>query len=181
MDLVFCSDAYLNSKASKKYDTKGFIYKLKAFLQKNDFIFGDNIELITKARVPLCKYLDNATGLRVDVSFENLSGLTAVDTFLRWKDMYPAMPIIVTIVKHFLAMRGLNEPVNGGIGGFSVTCMVMSMLQMMPEVQARAMAPGCNLGEMLLEFFDLYGNRFDYKTTAIRVSPPSYVPKVSLT
>jgi non-canonical poly(A) RNA polymerase PAPD5/7 len=76
-------------------------------------------------------------------------------------------------------MRGLNEPVNGGIGGFSVTCLVVSLLQNMPQVQSGSMIPEHHLGEILMEFLDLYGNQFNYEHTAIQLNPPGYIPKVS--
>jgi non-canonical poly(A) RNA polymerase PAPD5/7 len=75
-------------------------------------------------------------------------------------------------------MRGLNEPVNGGIGGFSVICLVVSLLQLMPQVQSGTMIPEHNLGEILMEFLDLYGNQFDSVTNAIVLKPPGYVNKV---
>jgi non-canonical poly(A) RNA polymerase PAPD5/7 len=138
-----------------------------------------SIEVIAHARIPLVKFVDKLTGLKVDVSFENLGGVTAVDTFLSWKAQYPAMPILVTVIKHFLLMRGLNEPVNGGIGGFSVICLVVSMLQLMPQVQSRSLIPEHNLGEMLMEFFELYGKQFQYDTNAISLTRPiGYVRKV---
>jgi non-canonical poly(A) RNA polymerase PAPD5/7 len=177
MDLVLCSDSYLNG-GRPKYGTKTALFRLRANLQHNRVAHRNEFELILHAKVPLVKYIDRRTGLKMDVSFENLTGLTAIDTFLAWKEQYPAMPILVTLIKHFLMMRGLNEPVNGGIGGFSVTCLVVSMMQMMPEVQSRSMNTAHHLGDLLMEFFDLYGNRFNYKTTAISLNPPKYIPKV---
>ncbi|KAA8576780.1 hypothetical protein EYC84_006837 [Monilinia fructicola] len=111
------------------------------------------------------------------MSFENDTGLIANKTFQEWKAQFPAMPILVTIIKHLLAMRGLNEPVNGGIGGFSVTCLVVSLLQNMPQVKSGTMIPEHHLGEILMEFFDLYGNEFNTSTTGISVNPPKLFSK----
>jgi len=91
------------------------------------------------------------------------------------------MPILVTVIKHLLAMRGLNEPVNGGIGGFSVICLVVSLLQLMPQVQSRTMISEHHIGEVLMEFFDLYGNQFNVITTGIQFDPPGYIPKSEIT
>ena len=140
---------------------------------------GD-VELIRGAKVPLVKFIDSRTGLKVDVSFENTTGLKAIETFRYWKKQYPAMPVLVTLIKHFLAMRGLNEPVNGGIGGFSVICLVVSMLQQMPDIQSRSKNGEHYYGDLLMDFFDLYGNRFNYQTMAISLNPPGYIPKVSV-
>jgi non-canonical poly(A) RNA polymerase PAPD5/7 len=180
MDLVVCSASYMRGGPPTYLSAKSWLYKFQKFLTMQKLADSDSIEVISHARIPLVKYVDKLTGLRVDVSFENLGGVSAVDTFLSWKKQYPAMPILVTIIKHFLLMRGLNEPVNGGIGGFSVICLVVSMLQLMPPVQSRSLIPEHHLGEMLLEFFELYGRQFQYDTNAISLTRPiGYIRKVS--
>ncbi|EXF73737.1 hypothetical protein CFIO01_07365 [Colletotrichum fioriniae PJ7] len=176
MDLVICERSWLNGAHSNFFGIKA-LRSFGKFLSSKRLTHYNSMEFIAGAKVPLVKYIDTETGLRVDISFDRLDGPQAVKTFIEWKKQYPAMPIIVTMVKHFLAMRGLNEPVNGGIGSFTVTCMVVSMLQLMPSVQSRNLTPDHHLGQMLMEFFDLYGNRFDYVNTAIRLSPPGYVHK----
>lgn len=180
MDLVVCSASYMRGGPPTYLSAKSWLYKFQKFLTMQKVADSDSIEVIAHARIPLVKFVDKLTGLKVDVSFENLGGVTAVDTFLSWKAQYPAMPILVTVIKHFLLMRGLNEPVNGGIGGFSVICLVVSMLQLMPHVQSRNLLPEHHLGEMLLEFFELYGRQFQYETNAISLTRPiGYIRKVS--
>lgn len=177
MDLVVCSKNWLRGGLSQ-FPNPGSLHKFKAFLVNSGLAEPSSLVVIAKARVPLVKYVDTTTGLQVDISFDKPDGPAAVGTFLDWKRTHPALSALVTIIKHFLVMRGLNEPVNGGIGSFSVSCMVMSMLQLMPEIQSGNLIPEHHLGQMLLEFFDLYGNRFDYLNTAIRVKPAGYVAKV---
>lgn len=179
MDLVICSDQFLRG-GSPLLSAKSYLYKLRAYLTKNNVPHGNDVDLIIGAKVPLVKYIDEATGLRVDISFENLTGIDAIDTFMEWKKQYPAMPTLVAIIKHFLCMRGLNEPVNGGIGGFSVICMVVNLFNNWPEVQSGTLNPRHHLGESLMRFFRLYGKEFDYETTAISMNPPRFVPKHSV-
>lgn len=171
---------------SKEFRTRGrivygnsFLWKLGNFLTKSDLVLPGSLEVIKGAKVPLVKYVDKLTGLRVDISFENDTGLVANETFQQYKKQYPAMPILVTVIKHLLAMRGLNEPVNGGIGGFSVICLVVSLLQHMPQVQSKNMVAEHHLGEMLMEFLTLYGDNFNVTTTGIQLKPPAYFSKVS--
>ncbi|KAJ0109802.1 topoisomerase TRF4 [Diaporthe amygdali] len=173
MDLVLCSDAVLSGGNTMPVGLNQ-LKKFRDYLRSSRVAVHNNFEMISKARVPLVKYVDSNTGLKVDISFENPSGVIAIQTFRAWREQYPVMPILVTVIKQFLLMRGLNEPVNGGIGGFSVICMVVSMLQMMPQVQSGDMVPERNLGSLLMHFFDLYGNRFNYKITALRLNPPGY-------
>ncbi|EPE08598.1 poly rna polymerase cid14 [Ophiostoma piceae UAMH 11346] len=176
MDIVMCSTQFLGNRPPV-FSKKGHLFKFGSFLCQNRLAEREHLEHITKAKVPLVKYIDLKTGLKVDVSFENMNGVVANKTFADWKKQFPEMPILVTMIKQFLAMRGLNEPVNGGIGGFSVICLVVSMLQMMPPMQSKDMVGQNHLGDLLMHFFDLYGNKFNYEATAISLNPPGYIPK----
>ncbi|KAL2265961.1 hypothetical protein VTJ83DRAFT_5313 [Remersonia thermophila] len=180
MDMVFMSDSYFRGGLAK-YHTKSFMFRFRSNLISHGIAWNDEIELITRAKVPLVKFIENKTGLKIDVSFENSTGVTAINTFKAWRDQYPGMPALVTLIKHFLMMRGLNEPVNGGIGGFSVICLVVSMLQMMPEVQSGNLDTRHHLGQLLLRFFDLYGNKFNYERVAISLNPPRWIAKNKVT
>ncbi|KAI0019171.1 hypothetical protein F4780DRAFT_747987 [Xylariomycetidae sp. FL0641] len=176
MDIAFCSKRFLQGGAPK-YDKKSSLFGLKAHLLRHNVAFNNEIEVISQAKVPLVKFADEATSLKVDISFEKLDGQLAIDTFLAWKEQYPVMPIIASVIKHFLLMRGLNEPVNGGIGGFSVICMVVNLLNQMPQVQSRSMVPEHHTNEVLMEFLHFYGFCFEYERVAIRMNPPGYIPK----
>lgn len=179
MDMVVCSASFMRGGPPTYTSARSWLYKFQKFLVAQRVADHDNIEIIAHARIPLVKFVDRLTGLKVDVSFENLGGVDAIDTFLKWKDQYPSLPILVTVIKHFLLMRGLNEPVNGGIGGFSVICLIVSMLQLMPQVQSHSLIPEHHLGEMLLEFFELYGRHFRHDLNAISLTRPvGYIKKV---
>lgn len=178
IDVVVVSDGFLNGGTRTVCQSKSQLYSFAHHLQNVALAEHDSFEVIPKAKVPLIKFIDRITGLRVDVSFENSTGLIANKTFDHWKQQYPAMPILVTIIKQFLMMRGLNEVVHGGLGGFSVTCLVTSLLQNMPHVQTGEIIPEHHLGEMLIEFLDFYGNQLDIARTGIMLNPPGYFDKV---
>ncbi|KAI1271989.1 hypothetical protein F5Y07DRAFT_323372 [Xylaria sp. FL0933] len=175
MDIAICSQGFIDGRYPI-YDKKKFLYHMKYHLESNKVAFRNTVEPIARAKVPLLKYTDDYTGLKVDISFEKMDGYKAIDTFRKWKAQYPAMPPIVAIIKHFLLMRSLNEPVNGGIGGFSVICMVVHVLQMMPQIQSGSMTDD-HLGQVLMQFLDYYGNLFNYKQVAITMNPPGTVNK----
>jgi non-canonical poly(A) RNA polymerase PAPD5/7 len=86
---------------------------------------------------------------------------------------------LLTVIKQFLAMRGLNEVYLGGLGSFSVTCLIVSMFQMHPGAASGRMDPRRHLGVMLLEFLELYGKSFNTETLGICVDSrkPSYFRK----
>ncbi|KAJ4150409.1 hypothetical protein LMH87_011161 [Akanthomyces muscarius] len=119
MDIVVCSASFMRGGPPTYLGAKNWLYKFQKFLVAQRVADSDAIQVIAHARIPLVKFVDKFTGLRVDISFENLGGVNAIETFVKWKQLYPSMPILVTVIKHYLLMRGLNEPVNGGIGSKS--------------------------------------------------------------
>ncbi|KAL9003164.1 MAG: hypothetical protein Q9188_003951 [Gyalolechia gomerana] len=177
MDLVVISSTFRKSGQRTACQSSGTMHKFAYQLEKTGLATSGSAQVIFHAKVPIIKFIDQMTGIHVDVSFENETGLVANETFSAWKHQYPAMPILTTLVKQFLKMRGLGEVVNGGLGGFSVTCLVTSLLQNLPRVQSGEMVPEQNLGEILIEFLDLYGNQFDLARTGISMDPPCFYDK----
>lgn len=179
MDIVINSDAFRSTGQGVICQTKNKLHKFGQFIRGSRMAQEGSVEVIASAKVPIIKFVDRVTAIKVDVSFESDTGLVANDTFSVWKRQYPAVPIIVAVIKQFLMMRGLNEVQYGGLGGFSVTCLVVSLLQNMPRVQDGSLTPEQNLGEVLIEFLDFYGNRIDTSRTGIMMNPPGYFDKVS--
>lgn len=178
MDLVVISSTFRRLGQRAACQSQSQMFQFAHHLEKAGVAAHGSTQVIFKAKVPLVKFVDQMTGIQVDVSFENETGLVANETFNAWKQQFPAMPILTTVIKQFLKMRDLSEVVNGGLGGFSVTCLVTSLLQNLPRVQSGEIIPEQHLGEMLLEFFDLYGNQFDLARTGISMNPPGYYDKV---
>ena len=178
MDVVVISDSFQSSRQKIVCQSKRQLYRFSDFMESSGIAQQGSVEVIATAKVPLVKFVDRVTAIKVDVSFENDTGVIANDTFALWKKQFPAMPLLVTIIKQFLMMRGMNEVQHGGLGGFSVTCLVTSLLQNMPRVQNGELIPEQNLGEILIEFLDFYGNQFDTTRTGITMDPPGYFDKV---
>jgi non-canonical poly(A) RNA polymerase PAPD5/7 len=178
MDLVAVSPRYLQSGQKVFCQSNSKMHKLGQYLQNRKVAMDGTLTVITKAKVPIIKFTDRDTDIKVDISFENDTGLVANKTFAEWKEKYPAMPVIVVLIKQMLAMRGLNEVYLGGLGGFSIICLVVSMMQHMPELQSGNMDAQLHYGELLLNFLDLYGNKFNLQSTGITMNPPSYYDKI---
>ncbi|KAL1616723.1 hypothetical protein SLS56_011317 [Neofusicoccum ribis] len=177
MDLVLLSKQFFrNGQGSFQ---KKDLYKVSSVLERDGISQPGATEVVAKARVPIVKLVDRVTGLKVDISFDNQTGIVANKTFQEWKKIYSAMPVIATLVKQFLAMRGLNEVYTGGLGGFSVICLVVSLIHTMPVRQSNNHTADSDFGELLLNFFDLYGNKFNLNTTRISLNPIEYVVKGS--
>ena len=177
MDVVVVSKSFRESGIKSACQTNTRMRKFGNYLESTVAERG-SVDCIVGAKVPIIKFVDRVTAIRVDLSFENDTGIIANNTFALWKRQFPAMPILVTVIKQFLMMRGMNDVATGGLGGFSVTCLVTSLLQNMPRVQTGEVIPEQHLGEMLIEFLDFYGNQLDISRTGISMNPPGYFDKV---
>ena len=176
MDLVFLRSSFRGTRFSsngKLAKPKIEIVNTFAKFIRNKGLALGMVKPILHAKVPIIKFVERVSGLKVDLSFDNDTGVIANETFHKWKIQYPAMPILVSVIKHFLMMRGLNDVAFGGLGGFSIICLVTSFVQHFPSTSQPQ-----NLGLMLLELFNLYGNLFNRHDVAIRLDPPTYISKV---
>jgi non-canonical poly(A) RNA polymerase PAPD5/7 len=172
MDLVYLTRRFKPGDLPSKKSTRELVHAGATFLKRCGIAQGPVVP-ISGAKVPIIKFVDRISGLKIDLTFDNDTGVVAIDTFHKWKREYPIMPIIVSVVKQYLLIRGLNDVATGGLGGFSTICLVTSLLQHLPITQRPA-----NVGDVLVEFFNYYGNVFDKKSTIIRLDPPAYLNKV---
>ena len=178
MDLVVMSSSYRNHGEKSICQSKTAIRRFAGFIERSGIAKPRSVDFILSAKVPLVKFVHRVTRIRIDISFENATGPNGVRVYREWTRSFPAMPILVAVIKQFIMMRGCNEVQHGGLGGFTVTCLVTSLLQNLPRVQARELIPEEHLGEMLLEFLDFYGNQFDLFRTGILMNPPGFFDKV---
>ncbi|KAF1953657.1 hypothetical protein CC80DRAFT_507138 [Byssothecium circinans] len=130
------------------------------------------VTVISKAKVPIIKFVDRYTGIPVDISVENRSGLDAQFYFAQWKRDYPDMMLLVALVKQFLLMRDLNEVNTGGLGGFSIICLAVNFMQRSPKTE--------DVGQLFLDFLDFYGNKFDMRKERLIMRHPYIVQKEAL-
>lgn len=176
MDLVYLERKFNSNAASggpPLKPTRRLFETTANFIRGQGIARPGSVNAIWFAKVPIIKFIENVSGLKVDLSFNNSTGVIANETFQRWREVYPAMPIITSIIKQFVMIRGLNDVASGGLGGFSVICLVTSLLQHMPQTGQPA-----NLGQTLVEFFNLYGKLFNRQQIAIRLDPPGYLDVV---
>jgi non-canonical poly(A) RNA polymerase PAPD5/7 len=170
MDLVYLTSQHRPGTMSKQR-SGALVMSFARYIRQMGI--ADSVVAIAKSKVPIVKFVDRISGIKIDLSFDNDTGIAAVRTFDKWKAEYAIMPIIVSVIKQFLMIRGLNDVSTNGLGGFSTICLVTSLLQHLPPAK-----PPANLGSVLLEFFNYYGNLFDRSAVVIRMEPPAYLDKV---
>lgn len=144
------------------------LWTLERELLARDIAERGSIKVLEKATVPIVKMTDKYSDVKVDISFNMSSGVKSAELIKQFKDRYPALARLVLVLKQFLLQRDLNEVFTGGISSYSLILMVVSFLQLHPRPE-RLRRP-LNLGVLLIEFFELYGRKFNYVKTAIRVT-----------
>ncbi|KAA6401297.1 MAG: hypothetical protein EZS28_003175 [Streblomastix strix] len=70
--------------------------------------------------------------------------------------IYPAAKPIILVVKDYLAVKKLNEPFKGGMGGYALSLLVVSHLQQYERNYYKKYQE-VSLGRLLVDFFRLYG------------------------
>ena len=71
----------------------------------------------------------NAAGIAIDISLNQTTGLTAIAVIKKHLEYFPALRPLILIVKSYLNQRGMNEVYKGGLGSYSIICIVISFLQ----------------------------------------------------
>lgn len=80
--------------------------------------------------------------------------------------------------KHIKSYFCSNGFFPGGISSYSLILMCISFLQLHPRLHTTT---NVNLGVLLIEFFELYGRKFNYMKTGISIKNDGrYIPKEEL-
>ncbi|CAG9837125.1 unnamed protein product [Diabrotica balteata] len=137
------------------------------FLEK-DVAVPDSIKVLDKASVPIVKLTDKKTDIKVDISFNMCNGVKSAELIKNFIEKFPVLPKLVYVLKQFLFQRDLNEVFTGGISSYSLILMCISFLQLHPR-QDIVQNGHLNVGVLLIEFFELYGRKFNYIKTGIRI------------
>ncbi|XP_070603126.1 terminal nucleotidyltransferase 4A isoform X2 [Erythrolamprus reginae] len=143
------------------------LQQLEQALRKHSVAEPHSIKVLDKATVPIIKLTDQATEVKVDISFNVETGVKAARLIKDYMKKYSLLPYLILVLKQFLLQRDLNEVFTGGISSYSLILMAISFLQLHPRIDARRFDE--NLGMLLIEFFELYGRNFNYLKTGIRI------------
>ncbi|KAK4685567.1 non-canonical poly(A) RNA polymerase PAPD5/7, partial [Tremellales sp. Uapishka_1] len=129
----------------------------------------DVVAIISKAKVPIIKFVTSEGKLNVDISLNQTNGIAAGKIMNHYLDVLKGSRELVLVVKAFLSQRSMNEVFTGGIGSYAVICMVVNFLQVHPKLRRSELDPMENLGTLLIEFFELYGRNFNYDEVGISI------------
>ncbi|CAN4117708.1 unnamed protein product [Withania somnifera] len=125
------------------------------------------IQVISKARVPIIKFVEKKSGISFDISFDVENGPKAAEFIKDAMSSWPPLRPLCLILKVFLQQRELNEVYTGGIGSYALLVMLIAMLQNHRNGQASAEQ---NLGILLVNFFDIYGRKLNTSDVGVSCS-----------
>ncbi|WRT63623.1 uncharacterized protein IL334_000546 [Kwoniella shivajii] len=134
----------------------------------------DEVAIISRARVPIIKFVTNEGKLNVDISLNQVNGISAGNIINQYLDSLPGARQLILVVKSFLSQRSMNEVYTGGLGSYAVICLVISFLQVHPKLRRSELDPEENLGTLLIEFFELYGRNFNYQDVGLSIRKGGY-------
>ncbi|KAI9273653.1 hypothetical protein BY458DRAFT_455252 [Sporodiniella umbellata] len=136
-----------------------------------------DVTVIRHAKVPVIKIEERYSGLKVDIVLNTTNGVTTAKLINKELKQYPAARPIILFLKHYLAMRELNEVFTGGLGGYAIFALVVSFLQMHPLVSTGQIDPMENLSVLLLDFMEMYGHQFRMGSVGIDSKNKAYYSK----
>ncbi|KAK9822265.1 hypothetical protein WJX74_001011 [Apatococcus lobatus] len=132
-----------------------------------------NVQVISKAKVPIVKFLESHSGINFDMSFDVANGPQAAEYIRTLLDDLTPMKPLVIVLKIFLQQREMNEVYQGGIGSYALLVMVAGFLMTHPsrfklaKPQRSSNAMELNLGQLLMDFFKLFGEDLDHQEVGI--------------
>lgn len=108
-------------------DKSKIIMKLADILQSDNL---QNVQALTRARVPIVKLMDPATGISCDICVNNI--LAVVNTkLLRDYGLIDArLRQLAFIIKHWAKSRGVNETYHGTLSSYAYVLMCIHFLQL---------------------------------------------------
>lgn len=92
---------------------------------------GKDVVVIAKAKVPIVKFVSVRGNFKIDISLNMMNGLNVSQ---RVNQLFAEVGedtarALVLIIKTFLSGRSMNEVYTGGLGSYSIICLVTSFLQ----------------------------------------------------
>ncbi|KAL6854331.1 hypothetical protein ACP4OV_019234 [Aristida adscensionis] len=120
IDLCLCVD----DKEMSKVD---IILKLADILEAGNL---QNIQALTRARVPIVKLMDPETGLSCDICVNNLLAVVNTKLLKDYAQIDRRLQQLAFIVKHWARSRRVNETYQGTLSSYAYVIMCIHLLQL---------------------------------------------------
>lgn len=108
------------------------VNKAEVLLKLADILQSDNLEnvqALTRARVPIVKLKDPATGISCDICVNNLLAVINTKLLRDYAKIDERLRQLAFIVKHWAKSRGVNETYQGTLSSYAYVLMCIHFLQ----------------------------------------------------
>ncbi|XVF22669.1 hypothetical protein REPUB_Repub12eG0191000 [Reevesia pubescens] len=108
------------------------INKSEILLKLADILQSDNlqnVQALTRARVPIVKLMDPATGISCDICINNVLAVVNTKLLRDYAKIDPRLRQLAFIVKHWAKSRGVNETYQGTLSSYAYVLMCIHFLQ----------------------------------------------------
>ncbi|KAJ7951030.1 UTP:RNA uridylyltransferase 1-like [Quillaja saponaria] len=137
-------------------DKSEVILKLADILQSDNL---QNVQALTRARVPIVKLMDPVTGISCDICINNVLAVVNTKLLRDYAQIDERLRQLAFIVKHWAKSRGVNETYQGTLSSYAYVLMCIHFLQqrrpaVLPCLQEMETTYSVTVEEVKCAYFD---------------------------
>ncbi|KAF3442269.1 hypothetical protein FNV43_RR16185 [Rhamnella rubrinervis] len=146
------------------------INKSEVLLKLADILQSDNlqnVQALTRARVPIVKLMDPATGISCDICINNVLAVVNTRLLGDYARIDARLQQLAFIVKHWAKSRGVNETYQGTLSSYAYVLMCIHFLQqrkpaILPCLQGMEPTYCVTIDDMECAYFDQVEKLYDF-------------------
>ncbi|KAL8267800.1 hypothetical protein R6Q59_001598 [Mikania micrantha] len=137
-------------------DRSEILLKLADILKSDNL---ENVQALTRARVPIVKLMDPVTGISCDICVNNLLAVINTKLLRDYAKIDVRLRQLAFIVKHWAKSRGVNETYQGTLSSYAYVLMCIHFLQqrtpsILPCLQRMEITYKVNVDNVECSYFD---------------------------
>lgn len=138
------------------------INKSEILLKLADILQSDNlqdVQALTRARVPIVKLMDPVTGISCDICINNVLAVVNTKLLRDYAEIDARLRQLAFLVKHWAKSRGVNETYQGTLSSYAYVLMCIHFLQqrnppILPCLQSMKATYAVTVDNIACAFFD---------------------------
>jgi DNA polymerase sigma len=146
------------------------INKSEVLLKLADILQSDNlqnVQALTRARVPIVKLMDPGTGISCDICINNVLAVVNTRLLRDYAQIDARLRQLAFIVKHWAKSRGVNETYQGTLSSYAYVLMCIHFLQqrkpaILPCLQGMEATYSVTIDNIECAYFDQVEKLYDF-------------------
>ncbi|KAF7825976.1 UTP:RNA uridylyltransferase 1 [Senna tora] len=145
-------------------DKSEILLKLADILKSDNL---QNVQALTRARVPIVKLMDPVTGISCDICINNLLAVVNTKLLRDYAQIDARLRQLAFIIKHWAKSRGVNETYQGTLSSYAYVLMCIHFLQqrrpaILPCLQEMESTYSVAVDDIECAFFDQVEKLHDF-------------------